>query len=460
MTAPHILVVDDEPDIRGLVCEILEDEGFVVRVAGDGREARQACIDQRPDLVLLDIWMPDVDGITLLKEWGKSNEMTAPVIIMSGHGTVETAVEATRLGAYDFLEKPLSLAKLLLTVRHALDDSRLRRENQSLRRYFHALTQPLGKSEVMVALRKQAEKVAASEARVLICGEPGVGRQLLARYIHQHSPRREAPFVELGVASIMAENATRELFGEESGGEVHRGRLEQAHGGTLYLNEIADMDLDTQGRLFSALQSRGVVRVGGARQINIDVRVIASTCQDIPAAVAEGRFREDLYYALNVVPMTVPALREHAEDIPELLAYYLNYFADNEGLSYRSFSVAAQNCLRQHRWPGNVRELKNIVQRLLILGAGDEIHLSEVELCLGAPSAVVAGGDVPSSMAMPGFGQPLRSAREQFERAYLEYHLREARGNITHLAKVSGMERTHLYRKMKALGINPKDDGF
>ncbi len=457
MTAPHILVVDDEPDIRGLVCEILEDEGFVVSVASDGGEARQARLDQRPDLVLLDIWMPDVDGITLLKEWGQNEEMSAPVIIMSGHGTVETAVEATRLGAYDFLEKPLSLAKLLLTVHHALEDSRLRRENQNLRRHLHSLTRPLGKSGVMVALRQQAERVAAADARVLICGEPGVGRQLLARYIHQNSPRREAPFIELGVASITAENAARELFGEEVEGKIHYGRLEQAHGGTLYLNEVADMDLDTQGRLFSALQSQSVVRVGGATQVKIDVRVMASTRKDIQEAVAKGRFREDLFYALNVVPITVPPLRQRAADIPELLTYYLNYFADNEGLGYRSFSVAAQNRLRQHSWPGNVRELKNLVQRLLILGTDEEIGLDEVELCLGA--APVAG-DGEAGAVLPCFDQPLRAAREQFERAYLEYHLREARGNITHLAKAAGMERTHLYRKMKALGINPKDDPF
>ncbi|HGX92324.1 MAG TPA: sigma-54-dependent Fis family transcriptional regulator, partial [Candidatus Tenderia sp.] len=338
-----------------------------------------------------------------------------------------------------------------------LDDSRLRRENQSLRRHVHSPTQPLGHSDVMEALRRQAEKVAGSEARVLICGEPGVGRQLLARYIHQNSPRKAGPFVELGVASITAENAARELFGEEVGGKVHYGRLEQAHGGTLYLNEVVDMDLNTQGRLFSALQSQGVVRVGGASQIGIDVRVMASTQKDIQEAVAKGHFREDLYYALNVVPVTVPPLREHAADIPQLLAYYLDYFANNEGLGQRRFSAAAQDRLRQHTWPGNVRELKNLVQRLLILGSGEEILLDEVMHCLGG--APVADLALASGMAS-GFDQPLRAAREQFERAYLEHHLRETRGNITLLAKVAGMERTHLYRKMKALGVNPKDDAI
>ena len=455
MTAPHILVVDDEPDIRDLVGEILQDEGFVVTMAADGEEARQARLAHRPDLVLLDIWMPDVDGITLLKEWRQDEELDAPVIMMSGHATVETAVEATRLGAYDFLEKPLSLAKLLLTVRHALDAYSLRRENLSLRRHFRPLSQPLGKSAVMEALRQQAEKVGGTDAWVMLSGEPGSGRQLLARYIHDCSSRKEGPFIEVGVASITAENAARELFGEEGGEQVRYGRLEQAHGGTLYLNEIAEMDLDTQARLFSALQSQTIVRVGGATPVKVNVRVMASSCKEVRARVDKGLFREDLYYALNVVPIAVPPLRQHSADISELLSHYLNYFADHEGLPYRSFTVAAQNRLRQHAWPGNVRELKNLVQRLLILGNGEEIDLAEVESCLGAtppPSPPATSG------APPGFDLPLRQAREQFEKAYLSHHLRETGGNITQLARIAGVERTHLYRKLKALGINPKDE--
>jgi len=455
MTAPHILVVDDEPDILELVCEILEDEGFRVTAAANGEEARMARKNQRPDVVLLDIWMPDIDGISLLKEWREDADNAPPVIMMSGHGTVETAVEATRLGAYDFLEKPLSLAKLLLTVRHALDDYSLRRENQSLRRHVRPLNQPLGKSPAMEAIRTQARKIAQTEAWVMISGEAGVGRKLLARYIHECSARKDGPFVEVGTASISAENAARELFGEEHGGKLHYGRLEQAHGGTLFLNEVADMDLDTQARLFSALQSRSVVRVGGASQVKIDVRVLASTHKNIKQEVAQGRFREDLFYQLHVLPITVPPLRQHAEDISELLSYYVNVFVEQESLSYRSFSVAAQNRLRHHAWPGNVRELKNLVQRLLILGSGEEIQQDEIDQCLGMMATIetTANADV-----LPGFDQPLRQAREQFEKSYIEYHLGTSNGNITQLAKTAGIERTHLYRKMKALGVNPKED--
>lgn len=450
MTAPYILVVDDEPDIRGLVCEILEDEGFAVKAAADGAEARAARAARRPDLILLDIWMPDVDGISLLKEWRQEDEPLSPVIMMSGHATVETAVESTRLGAYDFLEKPLSLAKLLLTVRHALDDFSLRRENKNLRRHFQTLKSPLGRSAVMADLRQQAEKIAHTEASVMVLGESGVGRRLLGRYMHECSARKAGPFVAVGVASITAENAARELFGEESGDDIHYGRLEQAHGGTLFLSEVSDMDLDTQGRLFSALQSQSVVRVGGATPINISVRVIASSQKDMLKEVQQGAFREDLYYQLNVVPLTVPSLRDHAEDIPELLAYYVDYFVEHDALAYRSFSVAAQNRLRQHPWPGNVKELKNLVQRLLILGAGEEVDSDEVSCCLGK---VTFTATPVTEGAMPGFDLPLRQAREQYEKAYLQYHLGENAGNMSQLAKITGMERTHLYRKMKALGI-------
>lgn len=453
MSVSHILVVDDEPDIRELVKEILEDEQYRVSVAANGAEARQARMERRPDLVLLDIWMPDIDGISLLKEWRQSDEPAPPVVVMSGHGTVETAVEATRLGAYDFLEKPLSMAKLLLTIRHALDDYHLRRENLGLRRHLRPLNRPLGRSQAMETLRDQAEKVAQTDAWVLLTGEPGVGKRLLARLIHNLSDRQEADFIEVGVATIVPANAVMELFGEERGDQVRYGLLEQANGGTLFLNEVADMDLDLQARLASALQGQSFVRLGGACAVEIDIRVIASSHKDLLEEVRRGRFREDLYYLLNVVPIAVPPLRQHREDITELLSYYVDFFVDSDALPYRAFSVAAQNRLRNYDWPGNVRELKSIVHRLLILGAGETIDVDEVNAVLGPPQLPVAQGGGFN------FDLPLRQAREQFEKAYIEHQLRNAEGNVSQVAKAAGIERTHLYRKMKALGINPKEGG-
>jgi len=450
VSVAHILVVDDEPDIRELVKEILEDEQYVVSVAANGAEARQALIERRPDLILLDVWMPDVDGISLLKEWHEADEQAPPVVVMSGHGTVETAVEATRLGAYDFLEKPLSMAKLLLTIRHALDDYSLRRENMGLRRQVQPLSRPLGKSSVMTTLRDQAEKVALTDAWVLLLGEPGVGKRLIARLIHSLSSRRDGELVEVGVATIVPANAPMELFGEERGDSVRYGLLEQANGGTLFLNEVADMDVDLQARLASALQGQSFVRVGGSRAVNIDIRVIASSHKDLHEEMLLGRFREDLFYLLNVVPIAVPPLRQHREDITDLLSYYVDFFVESDALPYRSFSVAAQNSLRNHGWPGNVRELKSIVHRLLILGSGETIEADEVDAVLGSRPLVMQQGP------RIDFDLPLRQAREQFEKNYIEHQLRLTAGNVSQVAKLAGIERTHLYRKIKALGIKPK----
>ncbi len=453
MTAPHILVVDDEPDIRELVKEILEDEKYTVSAAADGESARQARRERRPDLILLDIWMPDIDGLSLFKEWQADDEDSMPpVVIMSGHGTVETAVEATRLGAYDFLEKPLSMSKLLLTIRHALDDYNLRRENAGLRRHVQPLNQPLGKSEVMEAVRAQAIQVAGSDATVLLVGEPGVGKRLVARYIHQQSGRSQGPFVEVGTKSHSPDEMSSKLFGEEDGDNVRYGLLEQANGGCLFLNEIADLDMALQGELAAALQSGQFVRRGGTAPVSLDVRVIASTRKSLPREVKAGVFREDLFYQLNVVPIAVPPLREHRDDISELLTYYVDYFVESESLAYRAFSVAAQNKLRNHSWPGNVREFVNLVHRLMILSKGEIVESAEVEQALGS---VQAAGVIEIDH---GFDLPLRQARDLFEKSYFEYHLRVADGNVSQVAKKAGIERTHLYRKMKALGINPKEE--
>lgn len=450
MTAPYILVVDDEPDIRGLVQEILQDEGYQVKVAESGEAARAARRVRRPDLTLLDIWMPDIDGITLLKEWMDAENVSSPVIMMSGHGTVDTAVEATRLGAYDFIEKPLSLAKLLLTVERALHADKLHKENLGLRRHATTLTEPVGKGLVMQQLREQVKRIAQHDSWVLITGEAGSGKELCARYLHALSARSKGPFVDVGVASIARENSADELFGSEEDGKVHFGHLEQANGGTLFLDEVADMEPATQARLLSALQSQSFLRVGGADPVQINVRIIAATHYDLKQEVYAKRFREDLYYHLNVVPLRVPSLREHCEDVPDLLNYYVNGFVNQESLPYRRFTFAAQNRLRNYSWPGNVRELKNLVQRLLILGAGGEISLQEVEAALGAQS--------PQEIAAPGFDLPLREARDQFERAYLERLLVKTGGSVGKMAKLAGIERTHLYRKLRTLGIAHKQD--
>lgn len=453
MSASRILVVDDEPDIRNLVREILEDEGYRVEVADSGEAAREARRKGRPDLVLLDIWMPDVDGISLLREWVDGEEgLPFPVIMMSGHGTVETAVEATRLGAYDYIEKPLSLAKLLLTVERSLEADRLRKENVGLRKRADPYVEPVGKSADMQRLREQARRIATHDTWVMITGEPGAGKKTFGRYIHQNSQRRDGPFVEMGVAAIARENSALELFGSEEGEQVNLGRLEQAYGGSLFLDEVADMDTETQARLMSALDSGSFFRVGGAQPVKVDVRIIAASHADIEQEVKEGRFREDLFYQLNVVPLHVPPLREHCEDVPELLSFYVDWFVQRDSVSFRRFTVAAQNRLRNYSWPGNIRELRNMVQRCLILGAGDEVDVIEVESALTSEEAPDSALGVPSAI----YDLPLREAREQFEREYLLHQLQSCGGSVGKLSQVVGMERTNLYRKLRTLGIDVK----
>ncbi len=452
MSRAHILVVDDEKDIRELVKEILEDEGYEVAVAESGEAARLARKARRSDLILLDIWMPDVDGITLLKEWADAGSLDVPVIMISGHGTVETAVEATRLGAYDFLEKPLSLAKLLLTVKRALETQTLRQENIGLKAHVAPLNEPIFSSKKMLELKEQMERIAKTDARVLIYGEAGTGKKVCAKYLHDHSSRAENAFVEVNVGSIAKENAAVELFGSEEEADVYYGRLERASGGTLYIDDVGDMDFDLQSKLLGALQRRSFLRVGGVEPITLDARIIAVSQKDLETMVKNKEFREDLFYQLNVVPIHVPPLRERREEIIELLNHYLNVLVQRDNLPYREFTMAAQNRLRNYDWPGNIRELINIVQRLLILGSGIEISAEEVDKALGAQSyAASSGGGVDYRL-------PLKQAREQFEKAYFEFQLRETAGGVSQVAKNAGVERTHLYRKLRALGINPKDE--
>jgi len=448
---PYILVVDDEPDIRNLVREILEDEGYEVAVAENGSEARESQRARRADLVLLDIWMPDVDGITLLKEWSKEEGgLSIPVIMMSGHGTVETAVEATRLGAYDFIEKPLSLAKLLLTIEHALEADKLLRENKGLRKNNASTAELLGKGSTMQSFRANVLKIAEHDTWILLSGEPGTELEITAQFLHQHSSRKERSFIDVNVASLSPENAAKELFGSEIEGKITYGLLEQASGGTLYLHDMSDMDLKSQAKFFSALEKKSFARIGGTEEVAIHVRIIAATHRNLQKLVEDGHFREDLYYKLNVVPINVPPLREHHEDIPELLNHYINFFVEQDNLPYRKLSMAAQNTLRNYPWPGNVLELKNLVQRLLIVGSGSEIDVQEIAKAIGKTN------DVAIESSQANFELPLREAREQFERNYIIHQLKLVNGSVGKAAKAIGLERTHLYRKLRSLEIDAK----
>ena len=460
MTAQYIMVVDDEPDIRQLVGEILEDEGYRVVVAENAIKARELHRSRKPDLILLDIWMPGQDGISLLKEWRESESLCCPVIMMSGHGTIETAVEATKLGAYDFIEKPLSMAKMLLTISNALRVSQLEQENRGLRKQVTTSPDPVGSSQVMQRLREQAKRIAQHDPRVLLYGEPGVGKESFARYIHSRSARKDRPFVRaaLSVGSNAGVIVGKLLFGTEDNGKVQYGLLDEANGGVLYLAEIFELDGDTQVRLLNALKERRFMRSGGNEWVDLDVSLMASSTHDLQDDVVGGKFNEELYYLLNVVPLMIPPLRDHPEDVPELLNHYVDVLTAQDGLPYRHISLSAQNFLRNHTWHGNIRELRNLVQRLLILGTETEVSLEEVEESIGPriPVFSEALGKIPESL----FEMPLRQAREQFEHDYLIYQLKQADGNVSKLADQVKMERTHLYRKMRSLNVDPKKYGL
>jgi two-component system nitrogen regulation response regulator NtrX len=444
MSTPRILVVDDEADIRTLVQEILAEEGYDVATAGNAAAARSARAAQRPDLVLLDIWMPDVDGITLLKEWAREDGGAGAVVMMSGHGTVDTAIEATRLGALDFIEKPLSLAKLLRTVQNALEKSRLGGARRA-RTSAASMLEPIGRSRVVQAQREQVRKIAQQDTPVLFAGEPGTGRETLARFLHAMSPRAAAPFVMVVAGALRDADAAAKLFGDADG----PGLLEQATGGTLFLNELGDMSAEVQRLLGAMLEGKSFSRVGSAQPIPFAARLVSSAAADIVARVDRGEFRRDLFNQLDVVQLRIPPLREYREDVPDLLRYYVDLLVDAEGLKYRRFSVAAQNRLRNYPWPGNVREVKNIVHRLLALGGGDEVSLEEVEGVIAREAQPEREPLVKQDL----LALPLREAREAFERAYLEQQLELAGGRVGKLAERVGMERTHLYRKLKQLGI-------
>ncbi len=445
MSAAHILVVDDESDIRNLLTEILSEEGYEVDAAANAGEARASRAHRVPDLVLLDIWMPDVDGITLLREWSTQGGESCPVVMMSGHGTVETAVEATRLGAFDFVEKPLSLAKLLRTVERALDAGRRRRGKGRLT--VPPLMVPVGKSSVMRQLRSELVQLAGS-SRVLFFGEPGSGREAFARFLHESGSHASRPVVALVSSTVRESDAETVLLGTQTGETVKPGVFEQAAGSTLFISDIEDLPAAAQRIVLGVLETGSFTRIGGSDPVPFTARVLASAQAGIEQRAAGGEFRRDLLAQLNTFIFRVPPLRDYSEDVPELLRYYVDRLVDAESLPFRKFSVAAQNRLRNYPWPGNIREMHNLVHRLLLKGGTDEIGLEEVEREL----AVQAPHEEPL-VKQDLLALPLREAREQFERTYLQQQLLLCNGKVGLLAKRVGMERTHLYRKLRSLGV-------
>jgi two-component system nitrogen regulation response regulator NtrX len=454
MSQAKILVVDDEPDIRQLVKEILEDEGYSVQVAKDGESARLAYTQQKPDLVLLDIWMPDIDGISLLKEWSVAGNLDSQVVIMSGHGTLETAVEATRLGAFDFVQKPLSLAKLLATVRKALE-SRPQTSTPDFGGKSLPAVEPLGNSPVMQLLRNNAKQAANNASPVMITGESGSGRETLARYIHQLSSSG-GDMVTLDHSQASGENVCSYLFGSIVNSEAVNGLLDKASGGVLFIPKLHRLPARTLELLNNALESNGYTPEGGTGFKPLGCRIICSAGENLEQLVQDKQLPGPLYFHLNVLPLKVPALRERPEDIPELIRYFSEWFPSHENLRYRSFSVSVQNRMRNHSWPGNVRELRNLIQRLLVLGGEGEVSAQEVDDTL---NQTVASMDSTISGHEGLFDLPLREAREKFERDYLIYQLKKAGGSVGKLSDSVGMERTHLYRKLRSLGIDPKSVG-
>ena len=448
MSERAVLVVDDEPDIRGLLQEILEDEGFAVSTAATA-EAAQACIEEsRPDLVLLDIWMPDMDGVTLLKSWKSSGKLHFPVIMISGHGTVETAVEATRHGAVDFIEKPLSLAKLLLTVEKALAEidtlGGSTNQDQAVSRRLPLL---VGVSDYVKQMREQLDLQATRTNTLLLTGEPGSGRVLFAQNVHDRNPAITGRFIQLRCDTLSSVNAHRELYGDESNAALSPGFLESATGGTLFMTDIELMPANAQQCLRQAIEQQGFTRVGGTTRVPFRCRLMASSRNDLSLAVQQGALDATLVRLMGSESLAIVPLRQHPEDIPALLEAFVDWHVEEEGLAYRHFTVAAQNRLRNLDWPGNLLELKNLVQRVLLLGGPAEIEVPEIDRVLG----VVANTDTALALR---YDLPMREARADFERQYLLRCLAETQGNIGELAKHVGMERTHLYRKLRSLDID------
>ncbi|NNF71466.1 MAG: sigma-54-dependent Fis family transcriptional regulator [Rhodobacteraceae bacterium] len=446
-----ILIVDDERDIRELISDILEDEGFTTRKAGTSDDAMAEMNKEPPALMILDIWLKDssMDGIDILKSVKQDNP-DVPVIIISGHGNIEIAVAAIKQGAYDFIEKPFNIDQLMVVIGRAMETSRLRRENMSLRRQDSRAAEMVGSSAAFKALKSQLDKVTASNGRVMLTGPAGVGKETAARYVHAHSPRSGAPFVTVSSASIEPERMEEVLFGRESAERgIEPGLLEQAHGGFIYFDEVADMPIGTQSKILRVLTDQQFTRVGGTSTVRVDIRVMSSSNRDLQAEVDSGRFRQELYHRLNVVPISVPSLEERREDIPELATFFVDVLNREQGLSQRELSEEAAALLQTMPWPGNVRQLRNVIERVLILGP-DKGEITAEELPQPEPR-VVEDSRVVLSAGLATL--PLREARELFEREYLLIQINRFGGNISRTATFVGMERSALHRKLKSLNV-------
>ena len=447
-----ILIVDDERDIRELISEILIDEGYTTRLAGTSEDAMREITSQPPGLLILDIWLKDsdMDGIDILKKV-KSDYPEVPVVIISGHGNIEIAVAAIKQGAYDFIEKPFNIDQLLVVIRRAMETSRLRRENITLRQKDAPVSDLIGSSAGFRALVSQLDKVAKSNSRIMLRGGSGVGKETAARYIHAQSDRAAGPFVVVGCATIEPDRMEEVLFGRESGDQNGaQGLLEQAHGGVIYFDEVADMPLVTQSKILRVLVDQKFQRVGGNDQIKVDLRVLSSTSCDLEVEIAERRFREELFHRLNVVPVEVPTLEERREDIPKLVEHFVEHFNQTQGLNIRKLSDDAAALLQTLPWPGNVRQLKNVIERILILSDGTgPISADEIPTDTQKSAGANDGGGMSANWAT----LPLREAREAFEREYLITQINRFGGNISKTANFVGMERSALHRKLKSLGV-------
>jgi two-component system nitrogen regulation response regulator NtrX len=451
---PSILVVDDEPGVRSSISGVLRDEGFDVDTADTGESCLEKANGAAYDVIVLDIWLPGLDGLTTLQRL-RERQIDSQVVIISGHGNIESAVRAIKMGAYDFIEKPLSLEKTVLVVRNALRQRDLEAENRVLRAKVDRQQQNtmVGESPAMGHLREQVSLAAPTNGRVLILGENGTGKELVARTIHQSSRRKSGPFIEVNCAAIPEELIESELFGHVRGaftGAVadKPGRFEQASGGTIFLDEIADMSLKTQAKVLRVLQEQVMERVGGTQRIKVDVRVLAATNKDLTAEIRAGRFREDLYFRLNVIPIFVPALRDRQHDIPMLAEHFMAILAAEYGRRPKRLASEAAARLQQYAWPGNVRELRNVIERVIIMVNDDTITAQDL--------GFLGRDGIPDAPVEQGAVVPLSDARDQFEKAYILKVLAAQNGNMSRTAEILGVERSNLYKKLRAFGITPR----
>lgn len=455
--AESILIVDDEPAILTALSKILEDEGYHIATAKSGQEALKALANDPPDLMMLDIWMPELDGIETLKR-SREQVPQVQVLMMSGHGNIETAVKAIKLGAYDFIEKPLSLENVMLRVRHALDQRRLQEENKTLRYKVERQFELIGTSPAMQQLRALITTAGPSNARVLISGENGTGKELVARAIHQHSPRADKPFTAVNCAAIPETLIESELLGHEKGAFTgatgqKRGQFEQANSGTLFLDEIGDMSLNTQAKVLRVLQEQQFMRVGGTKAIKVDVRVIAASNKDLQAEIKKGNFREDLYYRLNVVPIEVPPLRERKQDLRLLVQHFLKTHAEEQKVKPKGITAEALVALEQYDWPGNIRELRNLIERLMIMVPEATVEAAHIGPLIQSRSSSEGGAATASSPLTSNNYDSLKDARNAFERDYISRKLREHNWNVSKTADALQIERSHLHRKIKLLSV-------